>query len=106
MSLFRAYNIPYTAYADTEGYYAVDYEELLATIRDEAVAYLEKETEAMKKMGVDKGSYIAKEGFAADEIISLGRKNPGQSDCDVHPGHRCETLGVGQRNGNGSPSFR
>ncbi len=76
MSLFRAYNIPYTAYADTEGYYAVDYEELLATIRDEAVAYLEKETEAMKKMGVDKGSYIAKEGFAADEIISLGRKTP------------------------------
>ncbi|HSF59565.1 MAG TPA: universal stress protein [Candidatus Binatia bacterium] len=74
--LFRAYNIPYNAYASAEGYAAIDYEELLASMREEAVSYLEKKAEAVKKMGVDKVSYIAKEGFAADEIISTGRKSP------------------------------
>jgi nucleotide-binding universal stress UspA family protein len=75
--LFRAYNIPYNAYASAEGYAAIDYEELLASMREEAVSYLEKKVEAVKKMGVDKVSYVAKEGFAADEIISVGRKTPG-----------------------------
>jgi nucleotide-binding universal stress UspA family protein len=74
--LFRAYSIPYNAYAGPEGYYAIDYEELLKTMREDAVDYLEKKTEAMKKMGVNKVSFIAEEGFAADEIISLGRKTP------------------------------
>ena len=74
--LFRAYSIPYSAYASAEGYYAVDYEELLKAMREEAVDYLEKKTEAVKKLGVDKVSCVAKEGFAADEIISLSRKSP------------------------------
>ena len=75
--LFRAYNIPYNAYASAEGYAAIDYEKLLASMRGEAVSYLEKKVEAVKKMGVDKVSYVAKEGFAADEIIIMGRKTPG-----------------------------
>ena len=74
--LFRAYSIPYSAYASAEGYYAVDYEELLKAMREEAVDYLEKKTEAVKKLGIDKVSCVAKEGFAADEIISLSRKSP------------------------------
>jgi nucleotide-binding universal stress UspA family protein len=74
--LFRAYNIPYNAYASAEGYYAVDYEELLKAMREEAVDYLEKKTEAVKELGVDKVSYVAKEGFAADEVISLARETP------------------------------
>ena len=74
--LFRAYNIPTTAYAGGEGYYAVNYEELLTAMRDEAVDYLEKKTEAVKKLGIVNVSYVAKEGFAADEIISLARKSP------------------------------
>jgi nucleotide-binding universal stress UspA family protein len=73
---FRAYSIPYSAYSSAEGYYAVDYEELLKAMREEAVDYLEKKTEAVKKLGVDKVSCVAKEGFAADEIISLSRKSP------------------------------
>ena len=73
--LFRAYSIPYSAYASAEGYYAVDYEELLKAMREEAVDYLEKKTEAVKKLGIDKVSCVAKEGFAADEIISLSRKS-------------------------------
>ena len=74
--LFRAYNIPTSAYAGGEGYYAVNYEELLTAMRDEAVDYLEKKTEAVKKLGIANVSYVAKEGFAADEIISLARKSP------------------------------
>jgi nucleotide-binding universal stress UspA family protein len=74
--LFRAYSIPYSAYSNGEGYYAVDYEELLKAMREEAVDYLEKKTEAVKKLGIDKVSCVAKEGFAADEIISLSRKSP------------------------------
>jgi nucleotide-binding universal stress UspA family protein len=74
--LFRAYHIPYSAYADPDGYYLVNYEELVTAMRDEAVAYLEKKAEAVKQMGVEKVSYAAKEGFAADEVISLARKTP------------------------------
>lgn len=74
--LFRAYNIPYNAYAGGEGYYAVNYEELLTAMKDEAVDYLEKKTEAVKKLGIADVSSVAKEGFAADEIISLAHKSP------------------------------
>ena len=74
--LFRAYNIPYNAYASAEGYAAIDYEDLLASMREEAVSYLEKKVETVKKLGIDKVSYVAKEGFAADEIIIMGRKTP------------------------------
>ena len=73
--LFRAYNIPISAYASGEGYYAVNYEELLTAMREEAVDYLEKRTEAVKKLGIANVSYVAQEGFAADEIISLARKS-------------------------------
>ncbi len=74
--LFRAYNIPTGAYADGEGYDAVNYEELLTAMREEAVDYLEKRTEAVKKLGIANVSYVAQEGFAADQIISLSRKSP------------------------------
>ena len=74
--LFRAYSIPTSAYAGGEGYYAVNYEELLTATREEAVDYLEKKTEAVKKLGIVNVSYVATEGFAADEIISLSRKSP------------------------------
>ena len=74
--LFRAYNIPYNAYAGGEGYYAVNYEELMTAMKDEAVDYLEKKTEEVKKLGIAEVSCVAKEGFAADEIISLAHKSP------------------------------
>ena len=75
--LFRAYTIPLNAMAvDPEGLYVVNDEELISALRDEVVAYLEKKTEATKKLGVEKVRYIAKYGIAADEIISLGRETP------------------------------
>jgi nucleotide-binding universal stress UspA family protein len=74
--LFRAYHIPYNAYAGDDGYYAVNYDELIAGVRDEAKEYLDKKVEEMKKLGGAKVSAVTKEGFAGDEIIALGRKTP------------------------------
>ena len=71
--LFRAYHIPYNAYAGDDGY-AVNYDELIAGVRDEANEYLEKKVAEVKKLGVEKVSAVTKEGFAGDEIIALGRK--------------------------------
>jgi len=74
--LFRAYHIPYNAYAGDDGYYAVNYDELISGVRDEAKEYLEKKVAEVKKLGVEKVSMLIKEGFAGDEIITLGRKTP------------------------------
>jgi nucleotide-binding universal stress UspA family protein len=74
--LFRAYNIPYTVYSSTEGYSAIDFEELTASLKDEATQYLEKKSEELKKQGVTKVTILAKEGLSADEIIALGRATP------------------------------
>ena len=80
VTLFRAYHIPYNAYAGDEGFYAVDYDDLIAGVRDEANEYLEKKVAEMKKLGVEKVSGLSKEGFAGDEIIAIGAKDPGGFD--------------------------
>ncbi len=74
--LFRAYHIPYNAYAGDDGYYAVNYSDLIAGVRDEANEYLEKKIAEVKKLGVEKVSFATKEGFAGDEIVAMGRKTP------------------------------
>ena len=74
--LFRAYHIPYTAYAGDEGVYAVNYDEVIAGIRDEAKEYLEKKVAEVRSSGIEKVSCLAKEGLAADEIIALGNQTP------------------------------
>ena len=71
ITLFRAYNIPYSAYGGGDGYYAIDFNELMAAMRDEAWSYLEKKTTELKQTGVEKVSYVVKEGLSADQIISL-----------------------------------
>jgi nucleotide-binding universal stress UspA family protein len=73
--LFRAYHIPYNAYAGDDGY-MVNYEELIASVRDESNEYLEKKVAEVKKLGVEKVSAATKEGFAGDETIAMGRKTP------------------------------
>jgi nucleotide-binding universal stress UspA family protein len=72
--LFRAFNIPYGIYAGADGYYAINFDQLIAEIKDEANAYLEKKTEELKRKGVEKVSCLVKEGLSADEIISFGRQ--------------------------------
>jgi nucleotide-binding universal stress UspA family protein len=74
--LFRAFHIPYNAYAGGDGYYAVNYDELISGVRDEAKEYLEKKVAEVTKLGVAKVSMLIKEGFAGDEIIALGRRTP------------------------------
>jgi nucleotide-binding universal stress UspA family protein len=74
VELFRVYHIPYNVYAGDEGFYAGNYEELFAGVRDEAVEYLDKKAADLKRLGVAKVTCVTKEGFAADEIILLGRK--------------------------------
>ena len=74
--LFRAYHIPYYAYAGDETSFVVDYDELLVGVRDEATEYLEKKVAEVKKLGVKKVTFVTEEGFAADKIIALGRKTP------------------------------
>ena len=74
--LFRAYHIPYNAYAGDDGFYAVNYDDLLASVRDEAKEYLDKHVAEVKKFGVAKVSALSKEGIAGDEIIALGRTTP------------------------------
>jgi nucleotide-binding universal stress UspA family protein len=73
--LFRAYHIPYNAYAGGDGY-MVNYDELIASVRDEANEYLEKKVAEVKKLGVAKVSAVSKEGIAGDEIIAAGHNTP------------------------------
>ncbi|HEX9146196.1 MAG TPA: universal stress protein [Candidatus Binatia bacterium] len=74
--LFRAFNIPYGVYAGADGYYAMNFDQLIADIKDEATAYLETKTEELKGKGVESVSFLVKEGLSADEIISIGRQTP------------------------------
>ena len=71
--LFRAYSIPYSVYSGTDGYAAINFDELLAGVRDEAVEYLENKVAELKKQGLHKVSHVSKEGISADEIIAFGR---------------------------------
>jgi len=74
--LIRTYNIPTTAYAGVEGY-ALPIDDLLKGMRDEACAYLEAKIADVKKLGVARASFAAKEGLPADEIISFAKNVPG-----------------------------
>jgi nucleotide-binding universal stress UspA family protein len=74
--LFRAFNIPYSIYAGADGYYAINFDQLIAEIKDEATSYLERKAEEVKRSGVENVSFLVKEGLSADQIISLGRETP------------------------------
>ena len=50
---------------------------IITALRDEAIAYLERKTEEMRTLGVAKVSYLARDGFAADEIIGVARNASG-----------------------------
>ena len=76
IELFRTYHIPHNVYGGEEGFYAGNYEEMLAGVRDEAAQYLDKKAADLKNLGVAKVTCVTKEGLAADEIISLGQKTP------------------------------
>ena len=49
---------------------------LTARLREETVTYLESKTEEMKRQGLDRISFAAKEGSEADEILAIARQTP------------------------------
>ena len=49
---------------------------LTARLRDETVTYLESKTEEMKRQGLNRISFAAKEGSEADEILAIARQTP------------------------------
>lgn len=73
--LFRAYNIPYYSYSGADAY-AINLDELLAEAKQEVSEYLDKKATEIKKAGIEKVSYVVREGFTADEIISFTKTTP------------------------------
>jgi len=74
--LFRAYSNPYSPFISGRGQYAVNLDELLAGVRDEARNYFEEKMAELSKQGVEKTSYLLSEGVAADEIVSVASHTP------------------------------
>jgi nucleotide-binding universal stress UspA family protein len=75
MILFRAYELPASAYYGRENYLP-DYEELTARVRDDASVYLEKKIDSIKADGLAKVSSVLVEGTGPDQIIEYARKSP------------------------------
>jgi nucleotide-binding universal stress UspA family protein len=73
--LFRAYELPASAYYGSEDYLP-NYEELKDNLRKEVQSYLGKEIETLKSQGVEKASFFVTEGSGPDEIISYTRRRP------------------------------
>jgi nucleotide-binding universal stress UspA family protein len=69
--LFRAYSNPYSPFISGGGHYAVNLDELVASVRDEARNYLEEKMAELRKQGVEEISYLLQEGDPADEIVSV-----------------------------------
>jgi nucleotide-binding universal stress UspA family protein len=74
--LFRAYNLPTSAYASIDGYYVPDLDKLIPELRDDARDYLEKKSAELKRLGVGEVACEVKEGLSADQIITLARSIP------------------------------
>jgi nucleotide-binding universal stress UspA family protein len=74
--LFRAYTNPYSPFTSGSGPYAVNLDQLTASIRDEARNYLEEKLAELGKQGIEEISYLLQEGIAADEIVAVGSHTP------------------------------
>jgi nucleotide-binding universal stress UspA family protein len=75
--LFRVYMIPYGVYSAGEGFYdPVNIEAFRSRLRQETIDYLESKAAALTRKGIEKVSYVAKEGLSADEIIKFARATP------------------------------
>ncbi|HME63036.1 MAG TPA: universal stress protein, partial [Candidatus Binatia bacterium] len=67
---------PYRPFMSGSGYYAVNVDELLMGVRDEARNYLEEKMAELSQQGIEKTSYLLQEGVAADEIVSVASHTP------------------------------
>jgi nucleotide-binding universal stress UspA family protein len=77
VTLLGVYGVPYGASSAGEGFYnTTQIKTFIGGLRAETLAYLEKKAAELKSKGLDKVSLVAKEGLAADEIISIAREIP------------------------------
>lgn len=74
--LIRVYSSPYGGFVSGGGPYAVNVDELMKDIRDQARNYLEAKMAELRKRGVEQVSYLLQEGAAADEIVSVANETP------------------------------
>jgi nucleotide-binding universal stress UspA family protein len=73
--LFRAYELPASAYYGSEDYLP-NYEKLKDNVKKDVESYLGKEIETLKSQGIEKVSFFVTEGSGPDEIINYARKRP------------------------------
>jgi nucleotide-binding universal stress UspA family protein len=74
--LLSVYGGPLTAGGTADGFYNTgQLDALVAGLRAETVTYLAIRSEELKWKGVEKVSFVAKEGLAADEIIATARES-------------------------------
>lgn len=72
--LLRVYGVPHGAYSAGEGFYDPTHmEQFVAVLRNEASDYLERKAAELRNRGIKNVSYLVKEGFASDEIITVAR---------------------------------
>jgi nucleotide-binding universal stress UspA family protein len=77
VTLLGVYGVPYAASSGSEGFYSpTRIDEFIDRLRIETIEYLEKKAAELKSKGFSKVSFVAKEGLAADEIISTARHTP------------------------------
>jgi nucleotide-binding universal stress UspA family protein len=75
--LLRVYALPYCTYSSGQGFYdATQIETFLASLRVEALDYLEGIAADLKKRGLEKVSVVVKQGLDADEIIGFACHAP------------------------------
>ncbi len=78
VTLLGVYRGPSSAGTADDGFYNTTKLDAFVTgLRAETVEYLEKQTAELKRKGLEKVSFVAKEGLEADEILSLARHTPG-----------------------------
>lgn len=75
VTLFRAYELPASAYYGSEDYLP-NYEDLKNNLKKEVEAYLGTKIEELRSRGVEDASFYVSEGSGPDEIISYARKKP------------------------------
>lgn len=74
--LMRAYSNPYSPFISGGGHYAVNVDDLMKDILDQARNYLEAKVAELTKQGVEQISSLLQEGVAVDEIVSVANHTP------------------------------
>ena len=76
--LLSVYGGPFTAKGSGDGFFRPSQvEAIVAELRSEVVGYLAIKTEDLKWKGLEKASFAARQGLAADEIIAAARETEG-----------------------------